>query len=151
MKDLTRNIVMWRTELERQEAGQGVMMVFNSMCVYLGEQHRAKEIGRIVVSDNPANEYLGSLQKEVFTAAGIPAEILRGQLYQVGDYVVRVDGELHSTKKLVGQIEWIYHEDDIGFKFNDFRLAGGLSLLFSEVRHATQEEIQQSEAENNGE
>jgi hypothetical protein len=38
--ELINNIVMWRKELERQGASQGVMTVFDSICVYLGETHR---------------------------------------------------------------------------------------------------------------
>jgi hypothetical protein len=40
MDDLVRKIIMWRTELERQKAGLGIMNVFNSICVFLGEQQR---------------------------------------------------------------------------------------------------------------
>lgn len=38
--ELVSKIDLWRKELERQEASQGIMNVFNSICVYLGEQQR---------------------------------------------------------------------------------------------------------------
>lgn len=40
MNELVEKISMWRNELERQSAHQGIDMVFDSICVYLGEQHR---------------------------------------------------------------------------------------------------------------
>lgn len=43
MTELINNIKMWRSELERQGAGQGTMSVFDSICTYLGEQQRKIE------------------------------------------------------------------------------------------------------------
>jgi len=39
-QELISKIAMWRSELERQNASQGIMSVFDSICVYLGEQQR---------------------------------------------------------------------------------------------------------------
>lgn len=39
-QELVNKITMWKSELERQNASQGIMAVFDSMCVYLGEQQR---------------------------------------------------------------------------------------------------------------
>jgi hypothetical protein len=40
MSEMKDKIVMWRKELQKQEASMGIMNVFDSICVYLGEQDR---------------------------------------------------------------------------------------------------------------
>lgn len=43
MNELVNKISMWRKALEERNANMGVMQVFDSMCVYLGEQQRENE------------------------------------------------------------------------------------------------------------
>lgn len=152
MDELKRKIIMWRTELERQEASQGVMMVFDSICVYLGEQHR-----KIVPLDIVRFEK--ELMAAVAKSAGIPADMLLGKSsgiphqvnekelieattrYKAGEYVVRLDGDTHSTGNRTAKIETIHEPGSTEHNFQDFRIVDGRNLTFDEVRHATDAEI----------
>lgn len=40
MDELVSKIVMWRNALEERNANMGIMQVFDSICVFLGEQQR---------------------------------------------------------------------------------------------------------------
>jgi hypothetical protein len=49
--ELVSKIVMWRKELENQGANMGIMAVFDSMCVYIGEQQRKTDNSKWIDSN----------------------------------------------------------------------------------------------------
>ncbi|MDY0394773.1 hypothetical protein ACFSMW_06685 [Virgibacillus halophilus] len=66
MDDLQRKIIMWKKELERQEASMGVKMIFDSICVYLGEQERKKQ--ELIDKNELLNNKLDTWMQRTFQA-----------------------------------------------------------------------------------
>ena len=57
-QEMISKISMWKNELERQGASLGVISVFDSICVYLGDQQR--EIDRLTEEvEGWRNEFAG--------------------------------------------------------------------------------------------
>jgi uncharacterized coiled-coil protein SlyX len=106
VEELIKNIVMWRTALEKRNANLGVMQVFDSICVFLGEQQR-----EIIKAQR---EYATLMQS---------IEEMEATIYQ---YQLQETLLLERLKKVQGKTWYPVHEENLRLAQEIERLKSGV-------------------------